>query len=480
MTLLQERLPDFPENPGDGFQIQEPLPDGGFVLWTYNEQFNQWTYETFTNVINGYVYTDQVLTRTEASPVPTLLNSADEVPEIRNQKDVNHFLANNLGGAIDDGLVVRVEELEADQERQDKDLEDYKAEVLTDQQRQDKELSDYKTLIAKQQQDQDKAISDEQSARADADAAHDAQLSTLEYKLDTVVGLQFKGLYTFKHDADCDAAYLDCLAAAGGDPTAQSQCNKDLVACNNGKAAAGTFEAVDPDDRFDHLEAIIIHKNSKDGQELEWDSILKAGDYLEIDHKAADSLDKQNYGLYRLKADPAEATNADGEPVYDLELEFLQGSGDLVESQDYEIRGITADQGINPEELGDFLLKEEAAATYLPLSGGRLTGNLLSNALYKTTRNTGYAFQVRPNDGDTSAFIHTDGHGSFTNRVEVDGVNLSKEGHSHAWSSITGKPSTYPPENHSHNYALSNHNHDSSYVKGNYTITKSNGNFYIS
>ena len=30
------------------------------------------------------------------------------------------------------------------------------------------------------------------------------------------------------------------------------------------------------------------------------------------------------------------------------------------------------------------------------------------------------------------------------------------------------------------NYASSSHNHDGTYVKGNYTITKSNGNFYIS
>ena len=133
MTLLQERLPDFPENPGDGFQIKESLPDGGFVLWTYSESYNQWTYETFNNAISGYIFTDQVLTRTEATPAPMSVASEDEVPSIRNQKDVNHFLANKLGGGTDDQLVVRVEALEADQERQD-------SEVLVDQQRQDEDI----------------------------------------------------------------------------------------------------------------------------------------------------------------------------------------------------------------------------------------------------------------------------------------------------------------------------------------------------
>ena len=41
--------------------------------------------------------------------------------------------------------------------------------------------------------------------------------------------------------------------------------------------------------------------------------------------------------------------------------------------------------------------------------------------------------------------------------------------------------STFASSSHSHSqYASSSHNHNTSYVKGNYTITKSNGNFYIS
>ena len=38
MTLAPavSQLPD----PGDGFQISEPLPEGGYVVWTYDAERN--------------------------------------------------------------------------------------------------------------------------------------------------------------------------------------------------------------------------------------------------------------------------------------------------------------------------------------------------------------------------------------------------------------------------------------------------------
>ena len=192
----------------------------------------------------------------------------------------------------------------------------------------------------------------------DADQARqDAEIDTLEFKLDTLVGLQFKGLYTFKIDADCEAAYLACMIAAGTDNNAIQDCVRNQVECETSKVSSGTFEGVDPDGQFDHLAAIVIHKTTKTGEELEWDSILKAGDYLEIDHQSAGGPDKQNYGLYRVKADPVEAANASGEVVFDIELEFLQGSGVLTKDDDYEVRGINQAEGVNPEELDMFLRK---------------------------------------------------------------------------------------------------------------------------
>jgi len=83
MTMLDTRIPDFPEHPSDGFQIKEDLPDGGYIIWTYSDTFNQWTYETFRAALDGYIYTDQVRTRPEVR---------DANPELVTQRDVNHFL----------------------------------------------------------------------------------------------------------------------------------------------------------------------------------------------------------------------------------------------------------------------------------------------------------------------------------------------------------------------------------------------------
>ena len=113
MKLLQERMPNFPQHPGDGFEIKEDLPNGGFVVWKYNEEFNQWTYETFNNALEGFIYTDQVRTRNESNPMNI---GEDEVPVIQTQKDVNHFLADNLGGGGNsdlEDLEQRVADLEA-------------------------------------------------------------------------------------------------------------------------------------------------------------------------------------------------------------------------------------------------------------------------------------------------------------------------------------------------------------------------------
>ena len=91
MTMLESRLPDFPVNPEDGFQIREELPDGGYVIWTYSGPYNQWTYEQFTAALSGYIYTDQVLTRAKGS-------TRDGEPELLTQQDVNHYLDAKEGG----------------------------------------------------------------------------------------------------------------------------------------------------------------------------------------------------------------------------------------------------------------------------------------------------------------------------------------------------------------------------------------------
>ena len=82
MTLLDTRLPDFPVNPGDGFEIREETPDG-HVMWKYSEAFNQWTYTLYADHYTGYIYTDQVLTR-------------ETTDDIATQQDVNQYMAGAL------------------------------------------------------------------------------------------------------------------------------------------------------------------------------------------------------------------------------------------------------------------------------------------------------------------------------------------------------------------------------------------------
>ena len=323
------------------------------------------------------------------------------------------------------------------------------------------------------QKRQDDALADEIKSREERDLLHDAQLNTIEYKLDQLIGLQFKGIYEFKHENDCNEEYErcveNCMAIDPQDHDCRQMCGRNQMDCEREKVRPGYFEAVDPDDQFDHLEYIVISKSDKAGVEIEWANVLKKDDYLEVDHTAQGVLDKTNYGLYRIIEDPEETLNAYGEEVYTLHLEFLQGDGVMNVRENYEIRGITAAEGINPEELGDFLTKEEAADLYA----------------LKT--------------------------------------------HGHAWTEISGKPSTYPPSSHTHsdyvsksttseqtlNSSLSgkyyygqtssrdngmmcrkdiealvsssgggsdgsDHNHDSRYVKGNYTISYSSGSYYIS
>ena len=89
MTLLQQRQPDFPEHPGDGFEIKEELPDGGYVIWEYSEQFNQWTYTIHKAALDGFIYTDQVRTRGEEAPAA---KGAEDEPVLFTQRDVNHYL----------------------------------------------------------------------------------------------------------------------------------------------------------------------------------------------------------------------------------------------------------------------------------------------------------------------------------------------------------------------------------------------------
>ena len=65
--------------------------------------------------------------------------------------------------------------------------------------------------------------------------------------------------------------------------------------------------------------------------------------------------------------------------------------------------------------------KEYVDSNFLPLTGGSLTGQLNSDSLIKSTRNTGYAFQVRPDNGDSVSWLHTNGTFHFGGKGTIHG-----------------------------------------------------------
>jgi len=103
---------------------------------------------------------------------------------------------------------------------------------------------------------------------------------------------------------------------------------------------------------------------------------------------------------------------------------------------------IEAHHAVNLQYLESYVadeLEDIDLSDYLPLTGGTLTGNLrmtgagfYTDAIIKTTRNSGNAFQVKPDDGAETAFIKTDGKSQFTkltiNSDDVGKIDLRGDG----------------------------------------------------
>ena len=366
----------------------------------------------------------------------------------------------------EDGEFVTDTEFTQDQKRQDD-------EFAKDQERQDDEWTE-------DQERQDEELADEIQARAIRDLLHDAEIRTLEYKLDALIGVTFRGTYEFKHDQSCEEEYLECMANCTNDARCETDCLRAYSECEENNVDPGFFEAIDPDGRFDHLQEIIISKNDKSNVEIDWASVLSKDDYLEVDHVLTGQLDKTNYGLYRILEEPEAHTNSKGEVVYVMKLQFMQGDGVLNEKELYEIRGITSSEGVNPEELGDFLTKSDAASTYLPLIGGTLTGSLMMDG--------SASVKTRHLDSGNNSDLQIKRNGSRRILVGTDKITFDKvpafSGDPSEDSHLTRKKwvsDNFASSSHGHSgYASSSHSHNSTYVKGNYTITKTNGNWYIS
>ena len=96
MIQHSPRLPDFPSNPKDGQTIIQPLPEGGSVIYSYNQSKNQWVYTTNSKQVEGFVYSDQVLPaadRPENKAAPTVIS---EDGEFHTQSDLNVWMYDRI------------------------------------------------------------------------------------------------------------------------------------------------------------------------------------------------------------------------------------------------------------------------------------------------------------------------------------------------------------------------------------------------
>lgn len=107
-TNPNARTPNFPAHPHDGYQITQDLPDGGYAVWTYSEQFNQWTCQILREQRSDFIYTSQVLT------TPTEVETAEGGKEVlQTQEQVNNFIADVSVARKVEAMEARLKELEA-------------------------------------------------------------------------------------------------------------------------------------------------------------------------------------------------------------------------------------------------------------------------------------------------------------------------------------------------------------------------------
>ena len=153
--------------------------------------------------------------------------------------------------------------------------------------------------------------------------------------------------------------------------------------------------------------------------------------------------------------------------------------------------------------------KEYVDSNFLPLTGGTLTGQLNTDSLIKSTRNTGYGLQLKPDNGDAISWLHTNGTFHFGGKGTIDG-DLDIEAQSDSGVRILGslkvkqtgstisqsncfeafgdRVNYYGSTSSDENIATVGHVKTavasvdvdlSGYVEGRFKITKTNGNYYI-
>ena len=136
-----------------------------------------------------------------------------------------------------------------------------------------------RTVLLQQASDKNASQDALINANNSKDLEQDIAIQEIDGRLDIIsanVGLlEFKGSYIYvleKTEAACTAAYAECLLAAAGDPSANSDCNRlqnDCLAAIGQPLADGTFTSVGTLTQRD-TEEFIITNATNDGHSFDW------------------------------------------------------------------------------------------------------------------------------------------------------------------------------------------------------------------
>lgn len=136
----------------------------------------------------------------------------------------------------------------------------------------------------------------------------------------------------------------------------------------------------------------------------------------------------------------------------------------------------------------DVVDKEWVTDNFLGLGGGTLTSTLTGMLIKSIRTGNGYAFEVKPDDATTNAFIKIDGSASFKGNVKIDNAPVATQ----TWVyENTADPDQVAPLTHDHDdkYAEKDHTHDdldissqlANYAQGpGIVFRKQSGNLYVS
>ena len=256
----------------------------------------------------------------------------------------------------------------------------------------------------------------------------------------------------------------ECLANSQADPSAMSQCQRDYDAAVALVPAVGERFSTNDWAQGEEFEFSYIDTNSdihsmgdvKVGQYIDMVNEDGTGFMLGVINRVAAGMWYENpriwYDAVKFSGNAqgkvrVRIFSVSDEITSDQLTSFVRKDGDTMTGN----LKLTADPGDDQDAVNRGWVTDAINAAvdngaladeYLPITGGVLTGNLVldtnsglyTEAIIKSTRTSGYAFQVHNEAEDTNpAFIHSNGNirgaqGVFTDTLEVrDDATFKKD-----------------------------------------------------